>query len=136
MWNYEHALARLFPDAERSIREMQDYNPEAGFVPESGMVRFRGEGWKMWAGDGQAGTVLKAYREHQMSADSEFLKRNYEGIRKSLEFLINEDRADDDGAAADGVLTGSQHNTYDINFFGANTMIGSLYLAALRAGEA
>ena len=135
VWNYEHAMARLFPELERSAREMQDYNPEAGFVPETGMVRFRGEGWKMWAGDGQAGTVLKAYREHQMSADGEFLKRNYEKIRRSLEFLINEDKNDDDGSAPDGVLTGSQHNTYDINFFGANTMIGSLYLAALRAGE-
>jgi len=134
VWNYEHSMARLFPSLERSVREMQDYNPEAGFVEDSGMIRFRGEGWAAWAADGQAGTVLKAYREHQMSADDEFLKRNWPRIRKSLEFLINEDKGG--GSAVDGVIEGSQHNTYDINFFGANTMIGSLYLAALRAGEA
>jgi non-lysosomal glucosylceramidase len=29
-----------------------------------------------------------------------------------------------------------QHNTYDIEFYGPNTMCGSLYLGALRAGEA
>jgi len=129
VWNYEHAMARLFPQLERSVREMQDYNPEAGFVPETGMVRFRGEGWKMWAGDGQAGTVLKAYREHLCSPDDAFLKRLWPRVRKALEFLINEDRN------GDGLIEGSQHNTYDINFYGPNTMVGSLYLAALRAGE-
>ena len=129
VWNYEHTMARLFPRLERSVREMQDYHPEAGFDEETGMVRFRGEGWKMWAGDGQAGTVLKAYREHQVSTDDAFLNHNWPGIKKSLEFLIAED------ANADGLLEASQHNTYDINFFGPNTMVGSLYLAALRAGE-
>jgi len=127
VWNYEHALAWLFPQLERSVREMQDYG--AGFVEETGMVRFRGEGWQMWAGDAQAGTLLKAYREHRISADDRFLKRNWPRIRKSLEFLIREDGNDD------GLLEGKQHNTYDIDFYGANTMVGSLYLAALRAGE-
>ena len=129
VWNYEHAMARLFPQLERSVRRMQDYNPEAGFVEDTGMVRFRGEDWKMWAGDGQAGTVLKAYREHLVSADGEFLRELWPRIRKALEFLIRED------ADGDGLIEGEQHNTYDINFFGANTMVGSLYLAALRAGE-
>jgi non-lysosomal glucosylceramidase len=129
VWNYEHTMARLFPELERSVRQMQDFNPEAGFDEATGMVRFRGEGWTMWAGDGQAGTVLKAYREHLVSPDNAFLERNWPRIRKTLEFLINED------GNADGLLEGSQHNTYDINFFGANTMVGSLYLAALRAAE-
>ena len=71
---------------------MQDFG--AGFVEETGVISFRGESWDMWAGD-QAGTVLKAYREHQMSADGEFLKRNWPRIRKALEFLIGEDGNDD-----------------------------------------
>src|SRR5205823_5161013 len=33
----------------------------------------------------------------------------------------------------DGVMEGSQHNTYDIEFYGPNTMMGTLYLGALRA---
>jgi uncharacterized protein (DUF608 family) len=130
VWNYEHSMARLFPRLERSVRELQDYNPEAGFVEETGMIRFRGEGWGNWAADGQAGTVLKAYREHQCTTDNEFLQKNWTRIRKSLEFLISED------GDQNGLLEGSQHNTYDINFFGPNTMIGSLYLAALQAGAA
>ena len=129
VWNYEHAMARLFPRLERSVREMQDYHPEAGFVAESGKIQFRGENWANWAADGQSGTVLKAYREHQTSADDKFLQRNWTRIRKSLQFLINEDNN------ADGLLEDRQHNTYDIDFYGANPMIGSLYLAALRAGE-
>jgi len=38
-------------------------------------------------------------------------------------------------ADRDGIMEGMQHNTYDIEFYGPNTMTGSLYLAALRAGE-
>ncbi|MEY4917965.1 MAG: hypothetical protein RL616_1878, partial [Verrucomicrobiota bacterium] len=30
VWNYEHSMARLFPELERSVREMQDFGP--GFV--------------------------------------------------------------------------------------------------------
>src|SRR6185436_16787590 len=36
----------------------------------------------------------------------------------------------------DGVMEGEQHNTYDIEFYGPNTMMGTLYLAALRAAAA
>lgn len=132
VWNYEHAMARLFPELERSVRVMQDLAPEAGFDEATGMVWFRGEGWQMWAGDSQAGTVLKVYREHLVSADDAFLRACWPRARKCLEFLFEQDR---DGGAADGILEGKQHNTYDIDFYGANTMVGSLYLAALRAGE-
>ncbi len=127
VWNYEHSMARLFPELERSVREMQDFGP--GFVEATGAINFRGESNDFWAGDSQGGTALKCLREHQMSADSEFLKRNWPRIRKSIEFLIREDKN------ADGLIEGSQHNTYDINFFGANTMVGSLYLGGLRAAE-
>ena len=129
VWNYAHAVARLFPSLERSVREMQDFSPDGGFIPETGEIRFRGENWRIWAGDSQAGYVLKAFREHQCSADSAFLKRNWPAVRKSLQFLIEQD------ANSDGLIEGKQHNTYDIDFFGPNPMIGSLYLAALRAGE-
>ena len=30
-------------------------------------------------------------------------------------------------------MEGEQHNTYDIEFYGPNTMMGTLYLAALGA---
>ena len=127
VWNYEHAMARLFPELERSVREMQDFGP--GFVEATGAINFRGESNDFWAGDSQGGTVMKCLREHQMSANGEFLKRNWSHIRRTVEFLLTQDKNDD------GLIEGSQHNTYDINFQGPNTMIGSLYLGALRAAE-
>jgi uncharacterized protein (DUF608 family) len=128
VWNYEQALARLFPELERTMREMQDFG--LGFQPD-GMVSFRGEiYWEpQYAADGQAGTILKAYREHQIGEDDAFLRRNWPRIKKALEYCISHD------ANGDGLIEDRQHNTYDCDFYGANTMVGSLYLGALRAGE-
>jgi len=125
VWNYAHAPARLFPQLERSAREMQDFGE--GFASESGLVGFRSN--RAYAADGQCGTVLKAYREHLMSPDDAFLKHNWSKIKKTLEYSIGQDGDDD------GLIEASQHNTFDINFEGPNTFVGSLYLAALRAGE-
>ncbi|HEV58215.1 MAG TPA: hypothetical protein ENN87_12100 [Phycisphaerales bacterium] len=83
----------------------------------------------MWAADSQAGGIMKALREHQMSTDKGFLERNWANIKKALEFMIGQDGNDD------GFLEGQQHNTFDIDFYGPNPMIVSLYLGALRAGE-
>ena len=125
VWNYAHAPARLFPELERSAREMQDFGE--GFDTETGLVGFRSN--RAYAADGQCGTVLKAYREHLMSADNTFLERNWPRIKETLEYSIGRDGNDD------GLIEDSQHNTFDINFEGPNTFVGSLYLAALRAGE-
>jgi len=125
VWNYAHAHARLFPSIPRIVREMQDF--DAGFDPDTGLVGFRSN--RAYAADGQCGTILKAYREHLMSADGEFLTRNWPRIKKALQFSMARD------GNGDGFIEDSQHNTYDINFQGPNTFVGSLYLAALRAGE-
>ncbi|MFO7975740.1 MAG: GH116 family glycosyl hydrolase, partial [Candidatus Hydrogenedentota bacterium] len=130
VWNYAHGHARLFPELARSIREMQDFNPResgGGFHPDTGLVGFRSN--DAYAADGQCGTILKAYREHLMSADDAFLKRNWPTIKKALEYSIGRD------GNADGLIEDEQHNTYDISYHGANTFVGSLYLGALRAGE-
>ena len=129
VWNYAHGMARLFPELERSVREMQDFAPGVGFAPDTGAIAFRGEGWTLWAGDAQGGYVLKAFREHQVSRDPAFLERTWPQIRKDTEFLIEQD------ANADGLIEGRQHQTYDEDYYGANTMVGSLYLGALRAAE-
>jgi uncharacterized protein (DUF608 family) len=131
VWNYAHGHARLFPELGRNVRERQDFSSreeDGGFHVDTGLVGFRSD--DNYAADGQCGTVLKAYREHLMSADSTFLKRLWPRIRKALEFSIAQDEN------ADGLIENSQHNTYDINYHGANTFVGALYLAALRAGEA
>lgn len=129
VWNYAHAPARLFPELERSVREMQDFAAGVGFNLETGSIGFRGEGWSLWAGDSQGGYILKAWREHQMAPDNSFLNRNWDHIRKAVEFLIAQDGDDN------GLIEGRQHQTYDQDYFGPNTFVGALYLGALRAAE-
>lgn len=127
VWNYAHALARLFPELERTVRERQDF--DAGFDPKTGMVQYRGEGFRREATDGQAGTILKAYREHLMSSDDQLLRRNWRRIRQATEYLIRKDGDEN------GMIEGDQHMTYDSIMFRANPFVGSLYLGALRAAE-
>jgi uncharacterized protein (DUF608 family) len=124
VWNYEHATGRLFPELARSTRELQDLG--AGFH-DDGLVGYRGV--DVYAADGQCGTLLKCLREHQMATDDAFLRRNWPKIKKATEYLLKRDGNDD------GLLEDDQHNTFDIRFYGANTFVGSLYLAALRAAE-
>jgi hypothetical protein len=127
VWQYAHAMARLFPELERIVRERADFG--VGFHPESGMIEFRAEYACGYATDGQAGCVLRAFREHQMSADDAFLRRIWPRVKKALEFLIKED------ANGDGILEGRQGHTLDMDLYGASSWLSSLYLAALRAGE-
>ncbi|HEX2973213.1 MAG TPA: GH116 family glycosyl hydrolase [Tepidisphaeraceae bacterium] len=127
VWHYAHAVGRLFPQLERSLREMVDLS--IAMDPKSGAIRFRAEHNDFPAADGQAGVVLRSYREHQMSADDAFLKRNWPRIKKALEYLIQEDGDND------GILRGKQHNTLDTDWYGPVAWLSSLYLAALRAGE-
>jgi len=144
VWNYAFAMASIFPELERSARTMQDLNPSAGFHEESGLIGFRAEDDPSYAADGQCGSVLKCYREHRMSADDSFLKANWARIRKALEYSIEKDALPPNppsapqpqAAGPDGMIETTQHNTYDIQFEGANSFIGGLYLAALRAGAA
>lgn len=127
VWHYAHAMARLFPALERSVREMVDYG--VGFDPETGRIRFRAEHNNHWAVDGQSGCILRTYREHQMSGDSAFLLRLWPRVKKSLEFLMGKD------VNGDGIIDGPQHNTLDADWYGEVAWLSGLYLAALRAGE-
>ena len=130
VWQYAQAVARLFPELERITRERVDYAEGVAFDPKTGIISHRAEEPVGPAVDGQAGTILRAYREHQMSADHAFLRRNWPKIKKSLEYLIRQD------SNGDGILEGPQHNTLDAEWFGKVPWLSSLYVAALRAGEA
>lgn len=129
VWNYAQSVARLFPELERDTRERVDFG--LAFHADTGAIDYRGEYAREVAHDGQAGTILRACREHQMAPDDTFLTRVWPRVKKATEFLIGQDGAD--GQAADGILEGRQYNTLDSAWYGEIPWISGLYVAALHA---
>jgi non-lysosomal glucosylceramidase len=127
VWQYAHAVARLFPELERGLREKVDFG--LGLQPD-GSIHFRGEFNDIPAIDAQAGAILRTLREHQMCPDDRFLKTNWPRIKKATEWLIAKD------GNGDGLLESNQHNTLDTDWYGPVAWLSGLYLAALLAAEA
>jgi hypothetical protein len=126
VWQYAQAVARLFPQLERDTRERVDF----GLAQKpDGAISFRAEHNNFPAVDAQAGTVLRALREHQMTSDDAWLMRNWPGIRQAIEWLIAKD------GNGDGLIESNQHNTLDTDWFGPVAWLSGMYLAALRAGD-
>jgi hypothetical protein len=125
VWHYAHAMARLFPELERDLRKRTDFGTAQD--QHTGMINHRGEGAGL-AVDGQAGCILRAYREHQMSQDGALLKELWPRIKLAMQCLIHMDKGE-------GLVEGAQHNTLDQPWFGKIAWLSSLYLAALRACE-
>ncbi len=126
VWQYAQAVGRLFPELERDTRERVDLGLS---LNKDGGIGFRGEFDMNAAIDGQAGTICRFLREHQMSADDAFLERNWPRIKKAVRFLMKMD----DGK---GILEGEQMNTLDAAWYGQISWITSEYLAALDAARA
>jgi len=128
VWSYAQAIARVFPEVERRLREEVDFG--LAFRSESGAIDYRAEFARSVAHDGQCGCILRAYREHQMAPDRTFLDRLYPKIKQATEYLIAQD------PGGDGLLEGAQYNTLDAAWYGPMAWISSLYVAALRAAGA
>ncbi|MFH1743013.1 MAG: GH116 family glycosyl-hydrolase [bacterium] len=132
VWNYEQAVAHLFPALERTVRQVDFLHStdETGYMAFRTLIPLVGARWKFKpAADGQMGTIVKLYREWLLSGDREFLKRVWPRAKRALEFAWK-----DWDPNQDGVMEGEQHNTYDIEFHGPNPMMGAIYLTALLAG--
>ena len=140
VWNYEMAVARLFPELARGMRD-SEWNLQQhaqGWLPHRipvplGLPR---PGYDSLGGpahpalDGLLGGILKTYREYRASGDSAWLAAMWPGVRRALAHVWNAHDRDQSGT-----ITGEQPNTYDISIYGLNSFIGTLYLAALRAAE-
>ena len=128
VWQYAHSMARTFPQLERDTRERVDLG--VALDAPSGVMGFRGDASPGGlAVDGQLGTIMRFYREHQMSPDDLFLKRNWEKIKTTYNPLF---ALDPNG---EGILDGRQNNTLDCAWFGQISWMSSMYVGALRAGE-
>ncbi len=140
VWNYEQALARLFPDLELTMREtdLEHVQAPAGYIPHRTILPlYLAQLWDVPVGgptrpalDGMLGTVLKVYREVRQGAGRAWLDKQWPAVQRLMSYIIAHWDANEDG-----ILDGEQPNTYDIAFFGPNMYIGALWLAALRAVE-
>jgi uncharacterized protein (DUF608 family) len=137
VWNYEYASPFLFGSLAMNMRQTEYKH---ALDDSSGLMSFRvglpfdkkNNGY-VAAADGQMGTIMKVYREWQLSGNDNFLKDLYPGVKKALSFAWIEKGWD---ANQDGVMEGCQHNTMDIEYYGPNPEIGFWYLGALKATAA
>lgn len=135
VWNYEQATAFLFADLARTMREV-----EFGYATnDEGLMSFRtmlplekSQEMSFAAADGQMGTIMKFYREWQLSGDQSFLEKHWDKVKAALAFAWIEGGWDAD---QNGVMEGVQHNTMDVEYFGPNPQMQIWYLGALKAGE-
>ena len=136
VYNYAYALCFLFPDLERSIRDLEfKYSTEP-----SGRMGFRlilplGSGVSHVRAclDGQMGAIIKSYREWKISGDDAWLRDNYGTLKRILAYAWSEENPDCWDRDRDGVLEGRQHHTLDMELFGPSSWLEGFYLAALAA---
>lgn len=138
VWNYAQAIAHLFPDLERGLRETEfgESQDEQGHQTFRTALPIRPTTHDFHAAaDGQLGGIMKVYRDWRISGDTEWLRRLWPRVKQSLEYCI---RTWD--PTEKGVVEEPHHNTYDIEFWGPDGMCTSFYLgalaAAVRMGEA
>jgi non-lysosomal glucosylceramidase len=138
VWNYQQALANLFPVLEQTLRETEfTYNQ----LPNGGLT-FRqrlplGSGFDIIGpcADGHFGAIVKTYREWKNLGDDAWLRRYWPNIRRALEYAWSPDNPDKWDPDKTGVLWGRQHHTLDMELFGPNSWLTTMYLAALTAGS-
>ena len=136
VWNYETTTPFLFGNLAKSMRDVEFRHT----LKDDGMMSFRaglplsaGSEWMDFAAaDGQMGCIMKFYREWQLSGDDDFLRSNWQYVKKALTYAWRPDGWDED---MDGVMEGCQHNTMDVEYYGPNPQMQLWYFGALKAAE-
>ncbi len=139
VWNYQQTLPYLFPALERSLRQTEfTYNQLS-----NGGLTFRqrlplGSGFDIIGpcADGHFGAVIKFYRDWKMCGDHDWLLEFWPKIKRAVQYAWSPENPDRWDPDATGVLQGRQHHTLDMELFGPNSWLSSMYLCALRAAEA
>ncbi len=131
VWNYAQAICHLFPSLERTFRktEFNESQNKEGHQTFRSSIPIRPSVHDFYAAsDGQLGGIMKIYREWRISGDTDWMSSYWEKTKASLDYCI---RTWDPGR--EGVIKEPHHNTYDIEFWGADGMCSSFYLGALMA---
>jgi uncharacterized protein (DUF608 family) len=136
VWNYQQALSHLFPAIERTMRDTEwAYNQQ----PNGGLT-FRqklplGSGLDIIGpcADGHFGAIIKTYRDWRQSGDTAWLRRQWPAMVRAMAYAWSKDNPDQWDPEESGILSGRQHQTLDMELFGPNSWLGSMYVAALLA---
>lgn len=137
VWNYAYALCFLFPDLERSMRDLEIkycLRKDGGTAFRIKLPLYRNPWDFRSCVDGHMGTIAKIYREWKLSGDDEWLKGKWSAVKKMLDFATSPENADLWDEKGEGVIVGRQHHTLDMELFGANSWLQGFYLLALKAG--
>jgi uncharacterized protein (DUF608 family) len=132
VWNYAQAMPHLFSRLERTLRDTEfglSQNDEGKQAFRSALPLRQAPDFSAHAAaDGQLGGIIKVYRDWRISGDTDWLRRLWPAVKQSLRYCI---QAWDPGH--EGAIKEPHHNTYDIEFWGADGMCTSFYVAALAA---
>ena len=131
VWNYAQALPHLFPRMERTIRETEfnvNQDTYGHQMYRSGLPIRPLRHDHIAASDGQLGGIIKAYRDWRISGNTEWIRDLYPQIKSSLEYCIRTWDPREVGAMEEPHIT-----TYESEFWGADGMCNSFYVAALKA---
>jgi uncharacterized protein (DUF608 family) len=131
VWNYAQAIPHLFPSLERTLRETEfqvsqdDRGHQAFRTPlpvRQPVHEFHS------AADGQLGGIMKVYRDWRISGDLDWVRKLWPSVRRGMDYCMA--TWDPRGR---GLVEEPHHNTYDIEFWGPDSMCTSFYLGALKA---
>jgi len=131
VWNYAQAIPHLFPTLERTLRhtEFKVSQNETGHQAFRSALPIRPKVHDFHAAaDGQLGGIMKVYREWRISGDNQWIKEIYPQVKASMDYCI-----ETWDPRHKGILEEPHHNTYDIEFWGADGMCTSFYLGALTS---
>jgi len=131
VWNYAQAIPHLFPALERTLRntEFCESQDEKGHQNFRSVLPIQPATHEFHAAaDGQLGGIMKIYREWRVSGDSEWMRKIFPMVRKSMDYCISTW-----DPRHKGLIEEPHHNTYDIEFWGPDGMHCSFYLGALEA---
>ncbi|MDQ0109679.1 uncharacterized protein (DUF608 family) [Chitinophaga terrae (ex Kim and Jung 2007)] len=126
VWQYAQAAGRIFPLLERDTRQRTDLGIA---MEQNGGIIFRAEYENRPAIDGQAGAILRIYREHLMSGDNNFLTANWPRIKQAVLFMLAQDKNND------GMTDTPMENTLDAVWEGEIAWIVGLCIAAAKAAQ-
>lgn len=133
VYNYQYTIPFLFPSLERGMHS----NDMRYCLEESGVLHCRLPITRDYYNgdkgvvDAVMSTVYNCYREWLISGDTEWLKGEWNNIRKIMEYTWSDDNSERWDPDKSGLITGRQFNTLDIEIFGVHSWLTLMYHLAL-----